>query len=131
MDSAKILVIEDNPDIARAVAYCLRQEGHQVTVVADGEEGLEEAIAGEPDLIVLDLMLPSLEGEEICRRIRAHSSPAVQKIPILILSAKGSENERIIGKISGGSAYLTKPFEMEDLLDGVKWFLEKARNGKS
>jgi len=112
----RILVIEDDPDIARLVEIHLRDSGCNVEHVADGAQGLERALEGAYDLIVLDLMLPGVDGLEICRRVRAQESYT----PILMLTAKSSELDRVVGLEMGADDYLTKPFSVLELVARIK-----------
>jgi DNA-binding response OmpR family regulator len=111
-----ILVIEDNPDISELVSLHLRDYGHGVEVVGDGELGLRRALSGEFHLIILDLMLPGMNGLEICSKLRAGSS----YVPILMLTAKSSEVDRVVGLETGADDYLIKPFSIHELLARVK-----------
>jgi len=112
----RILVIEDDPDIAKLVEIHLRDTGCKVDHVPDGLAGLELATNGAYDLIVLDLMLPGIDGLEICRRVRAQESYT----PILMLTAKSSELDRVVGLEMGADDYLTKPFSVLELVARVK-----------
>jgi len=112
----RILVVEDNTDIAQLVALHLRDLECEVTVAADGATGFELASAGGWDLIILDLMLPRMEGLELCRRLRAGDSYT----PILMLTAKSSEIDRVVGLEMGADDYLTKPFSIRELIARVK-----------
>ncbi|MGD8308118.1 MAG: response regulator transcription factor [Chromatiales bacterium] len=118
----RILVIEDNEDIARLVALHLRDLECEVRVVADGCRGLEEARSGAYDLIVLDLILPGLDGLELCRRLR--SGPGYT--PVLMLTARSSEIDRVLGLELGADDYLTKPFSIRELLARVKAILRRV-----
>ncbi len=112
----KILVVEDDQDIAHLVQFHLRDTGYEVDVVHDGTAGLTHALATSYDLIVLDLMLPGMEGLELCRTLR--TSP--QYSPILMLTAKSTEIDRVFGLEVGADDYLTKPFSVLELLARVK-----------
>ena len=112
----KILLIEDNPDICELVSLHLRDMGYSVEVEMDGDKGLLRAVSGEFQLIILDLMLPGMNGLEICTRLRAELS----FIPILMLTAKSSEVDRIVGLETGADDYLIKPFSIHELLARVK-----------
>jgi DNA-binding response OmpR family regulator len=112
----KILVIEDNPDICELVSLHLRDLGYSVEVEMDGNSGLHRATSGEFQLIILDLMLPGMNGLEICTKLRAEFS----YVPILMLTAKSSEVDRIVGLEIGADDYLTKPFSIHELLARVK-----------
>ena len=114
--SRKVLVVEDNPDIANLVSLHLKDLDCEVRIAADGVKGLDEARAGHYDLIVLDLMLPGLEGLELCRRLRGEADYT----PILMLTAKSSEVDRVVGLEMGADDYLTKPFSIRELLARVK-----------
>jgi len=119
---ARILVIEDDGDIADALRSHLEHAGHSVTVSADGTDGLALAGRGGYDLLIVDLMLPGLDGYEVCRRLRDRS----ESLPILILTARASERERVRGLELGADDYLTKPFGMSELLARVKALLRRA-----
>ena len=112
----KILVIEDNPDICDLVCLHLRDLGYSVDVEMDGEKGFGRAVSGEYQLIILDLMLPGMNGLEICTKLRAD----FPYISILMLTAKSSEVDRIVGLETGADDYLTKPFGIYELLARVK-----------
>ncbi len=114
--SRHILIIEDNRDIAHLLQLHLRDASYRVDVVEDGIEGLARARAGAYDLIVLDLMLPRLDGLEVCRGLRA----AGTQTPILMLTAKSAEVDRVLGLEIGADDYLTKPFSIHELLARVK-----------
>jgi DNA-binding response OmpR family regulator len=120
--SAKtVLVIEDEASLASTLSYNLRKNGFNVSSAADGVEGLQAARRDRPDVIVLDLMLPRMDGLEVCRRIRAESD-----VPILMLTAKGEELDRVVGLEMGADDYLTKPFSMRELLARVRALLRRA-----
>lgn len=114
--SRKILVVEDNPEIADLVALHLRDMRCEVDVAHDGRSGLEKALSGAYDLLVLDLMLPEVEGLEICKQVR--SGP--DYTPILMLTAKSGELDRVLGLEVGADDYLTKPFSIRELIARVK-----------
>ncbi|MCC6943793.1 MAG: response regulator transcription factor [Thermomicrobiales bacterium] len=110
-----ILVVDDEPALVDAISYSLRREGWRVIAAYDGLEAVEMQRAEQPDLLVLDVMLPGLDGIQVCRTIRHHSS-----VPILFLSAKGEDVDRILGLEIGGDDYLTKPFVMRELVARVR-----------
>ena len=112
----KILIIEDNQDLARLVESHLRDLSFEVELTFDGQAGLAKARAENYDLIILDLMLPGLDGLEICRRLRRQS----KYVPILMLTAKSSEMDRVVGLELGADDYVTKPFSIPELLARVK-----------
>jgi len=111
-----ILVIEDDPDIGSLVELHLRDAGHRVEVEPSGTRGLELALSGDFELVILDLMLPGVDGLEICRRLRAER----HHIPILMLTARSTEVDRVVGLEMGADDYLTKPFSVRELLARVK-----------
>jgi DNA-binding response OmpR family regulator len=112
----RILVIEDDKDIAHLVELHLRDTGYEVSLAFDGNAGIEQALSKPHELIILDLMLPGVDGLEICRRVRAAS----HYIPILMLTSKTSELDRVLGLEIGADDYLTKPFSIRELLARVK-----------
>lgn len=116
-----MLVIDDDPNVSEVVATYLRREGAIVEVCSDGETGLETALADPPDLVVLDLMLPGLDGLEVCRRIQA-----LAPVPVVMLTAKGDETERIVGLELGADDYVSKPFSPRELVARVKAVLRRA-----
>ena len=129
MDCKRILVIEDEISISRILALNLREYGYEVMVAVDGESGLEQVSRNiPPDLIILDLMLPDLSGEEVCKRIREDDREEVNHIPIIMATAKSSDADRIIGKVIGASRYLAKPYSTEALLREIGQLLHG--NGK-
>ncbi|WP_457666745.1 response regulator transcription factor [Thiolapillus sp.] len=113
---SNILVVEDDEDIAFLVAMHLRDHGAEVDVCHHGQEGLDKACSGNYDLIILDLMLPGVDGLEICRRVRAQESYT----PILMLTARSAEMDRVLGLEIGADDYLTKPFSVRELVARAK-----------
>lgn len=111
----KILVVEDEALIADAVAARLRSEGYEVQLAADGPSGVEHARRWEPDLVILDLMLPGLDGLEVCRRIQRE-----RHLPVLMLTARDDETDLVVGLAVGADDYLTKPFSMRELVARVQ-----------
>jgi DNA-binding response OmpR family regulator len=118
----KILVVEDETALQETLTYNLERQGYQVDVAGDGRAALEVARRGSPNLIILDLMLPVLDGYEVCRILRQEMS-----VPILILTARDDEIDRVIGLEIGADDYLTKPFSMRELLARVKALLRRVR----
>ena len=118
----KVLVIEDDHDIADLVALHLRDEGYDVEVQRNGSDGLAAALSGQHELIILDLMLPGIDGLSICRRLRGEE----RYIPILMLTAKSSELDRVLGLEMGADDYLTKPFSIRELVARVKALFRRA-----
>jgi DNA-binding response OmpR family regulator len=117
----KILVVEDEKKIADVVAAYLKQDGYTVTTTSSGSRALDMVDKLGPDLIVLDLMLPDLSGEEVCRRLRLQSD-----VPIIMLTARSSEEERVQGLTMGADDYLTKPFSPRELVARVKSVLRRV-----
>jgi len=117
----RILVVDDEPHIVELVRYNLAQEGFEVSVAYDGHDALEKVRADAPDLIILDLMLPYVDGLEVCRHLRRDSS-----IPILMLTAKDGEQDRVMGLESGADDYVTKPFSPRELVARVRAILRRT-----
>ena len=118
----RILVIEDNTDIARLVALHLKDLSYQVDLATDGRSGLDRAMKGNYDLIILDILLPGLDGLEVCRRLRGAS----KHTPVLMLTARTTELDRVLGLELGADDYLTKPFSIMELLARVKAIIRRA-----
>lgn len=121
----QVLVVEDEADISALVKHYLEKEGYRVLVVPDGAKGLAEAERRKPDLLILDLMLPGIDGLEVCKKIRGRSETA--SIPVLMLTAKGEESDKIIGLELGADDYLTKPFSPRELVARVKALLRRTQ----
>lgn len=119
---SRILIVEDERKIARFLELELRHEGYEVETAADGRAGLEMALSGAPDLLVLDLMLPGLSGIEVCRRLRHESD-----VPIIMLTAKDDVSDKVMGLDMGADDYMTKPFAIEELLARIRVALRKPR----
>lgn len=119
-----ILVVDDEPSLRDAIAYSLKREGWRVELAVDGFEAVQQNSQLQPDLIVLDVMLPGLDGIQVCRSIRAKSD-----VPVLFLSAKGEDVDRILGLEIGGDDYLTKPFVMRELVARVRANLRRSHRG--
>lgn len=118
----KILIVEDEPALQESLAYNLHHQGYQTEIVGDGLAAIEAARRISPDLIVLDLMLPKLDGFEVCRILRREMT-----VPILILTARDEEIDRVVGLEIGADDYLTKPFSMREFLARVKAQLRRVR----
>ncbi len=119
-----ILVVEDEPDIAEILQFNLEKEGYAVSAVGDGAEALREIAASRPDLVVLDIMLPGLDGLEVCRRLR--SRPETQDLPILVVSARGEEIDRVVGLELGVDDYVAKPFSPREVVLRVGAILRRT-----
>jgi len=113
----KILIIEDDPATQRLVDYSLRQEGYEVITASNGLDGIRKALGESPDLVILDVMLPGMDGFEICYRLR--SEPATKKLPILMFSAKAQEIDKDTGIKVGADEYLTKPSPPAEIVSRV------------
>lgn len=116
-----ILIVDDEPSLRDAVSYTLRKEGYRVEIAASGGEAIQAARRSRPDAIVLDVMLPGLDGLQVCRTLRSEST-----VPILLLSAKGEEIDRVVGLEMGADDYLGKPFAMRELLARIRAMLRRA-----
>ena len=121
--SKRILIIEDEQDLVRLLKYNLDKEGFRVNAVSDGSLVLAEMRREEPDLLVLDLMLPGMDGLEICRQVRRHDR--YSSIPILMLTARSDEADRVVGLEIGADDYVTKPFSMRELIARVRALLRR------
>jgi DNA-binding response OmpR family regulator len=122
-----ILIVEDDAALRETIAYNLRGEGYHVLVAADGISALEVARLNQPTLILLDLMLPRLDGLEVCRQLRAR--PETTNIPILMLTARGEETDKIVGLEMGADDYVTKPFSWNELRARVRALLRRSEYG--
>ncbi len=117
----RVLVVEDEPDMLRVVAGALREEGYAVDTAEDGEDGLFKAIAWEYDVLVLDVMLPKLDGWEILKKVRAS-----KRTPVLMLTARDAVKDRVRGLDSGADDYLAKPFELSELLARLRALIRRS-----
>jgi DNA-binding response OmpR family regulator len=121
-DGAKILIVEDETMVADVVSRYLRRDGFQVVIATDGQAALDLAREQTPDLVLLDLMLPKIDGLEVCRRLRATSS-----VPIIVVTAKGEEADRIVGLELGADDYVSKPFSPRELVARVRAVLRRTK----
>jgi DNA-binding response OmpR family regulator len=117
----RILLVDDEPSIQKMLLHALEREGFQVHAVGDGEEALEAFGAYEPHLIILDIMLPKIDGTEVCRRIRSQSD-----VPIIMLTAKDDEIDRVVGLELGADDYVTKPFAVRELVARVRAIMRRV-----
>ena len=122
----KILIVEDDPGLQKILGLRLKKSGYEAVAVPDGPEGLKEARRAAPDLIILDLILPGLSGEEVCKAIREDEDEKFSRIPIIMLTAKSSDVDRIIGKMIGANDYVVKPFDPDSLLEKIRKVLAPA-----
>jgi DNA-binding response OmpR family regulator len=119
----KVLIIEDDPDTSSLVAQYLTREGYSVGVAADGVKGLRQIKENFPDLLILDVILPEMDGFEVCRKLRG--DPATSRLPILMLTALGEESDKVVGLELGTDDYVTKPFSPKELMARVKGLLRR------
>jgi DNA-binding response OmpR family regulator len=117
----RILIVEDNPSVLRATGFILEKEGYEVLTAVDGLDGLKKAKEENPDLLILDVMLPGIDGFEICHSLRAE--PQTAQLPILMFSAKGQETDKATGLKVGADEYLVKPVDREVLINKVEALL--------
>jgi DNA-binding response OmpR family regulator len=120
--SARILLVDDEHAVQTLLSYPLRKDGYHVTSAQDGREALQRLEEGRFDLVILDLMLPKLDGVEVCRELRSRS-----QVPIIMLTAKGSETDKVAGLEVGADDYITKPFSMREFRSRVKAALRRSR----
>jgi DNA-binding response OmpR family regulator len=123
---SRILIVEDEPVLLRGLGDSFRARGCHVLTAADGEAGLDLALSGEPDLILLDIMLPKLNGYELCRAVRARAVD----VPIVMLTARGQEEDIVLGLNSGADDYVTKPFSIRELTARVNAFLRRRNSAR-
>jgi two-component system alkaline phosphatase synthesis response regulator PhoP len=121
MNSKTILIVDDEEDLVETVRFPLEMEGYHVLVSHNGEEALDQARKEKPDLILLDLMLPKVDGYKVCHRLK--SDDRYKHIPVLMLTAKSQEKDMMLGMETGANEYITKPFDIRDLLKKVKQHL--------
>ncbi|MHB8105504.1 MAG: response regulator [Dehalococcoidales bacterium] len=122
MANDKILIVEDDVNLLEAIKYNLRKEGYNVVTAGDGERALEVARQEKPDLLILDIMLPKMNGFEVCRILRKEMT-----VPILMLTAKADETDKIVGLEIGADDYMTKPFSMRELMARVRAMLRRVK----
>jgi DNA-binding response OmpR family regulator len=121
---ARILIVEDETPLAETVAYNLREEGYKVSVASDGVAALDLIQQEKPDVVLLDVMLPSIDGLEVCRLIRRESD-----VPVIMLTAKSREIDKVVGLEVGADDYITKPFGMMELIARVRAAIRRSRGG--
>lgn len=115
---ARVLVVDDEPDLVRILEFGLRAAGYQVEIAADGQEGLKKAREIRPDIILLDLMLPKLDGYKVCRLLKFDER--YRHIPIIILSARTQEGDQALAKEMGANRFITKPYEFSEILSHIE-----------
>jgi two-component system OmpR family response regulator len=118
----KVLIVEDDANLLEAIKYNLRKEGYDVVAASDGEQALDTARKEKPGILILDIMLPKLNGFEVCRILRKEMT-----IPILMLTAKADETEKIVGLEIGADDYMTKPFSMRELMARIRAMLRRTK----
>ena len=123
MNPKKILVVDDEIDLVETIRFSLQAEGYTVLVAYSGEDALNQARKENPDLILLDIMLPKLDGYKVCRLLKFDER--YRHIPILMLTAKTQEKDKIVGIETGADEYMTKPFNMDELMEKIKAYLNK------
>ena len=123
MSRKQVLVIDDEKDIVKLLDYNLKKEGYDVASAFTGEAGLKEAFSRRPDLVILDLMLPEIDGLEVCKLLKA--DPRTRATPVLMLTAKDSETDEVVGLTVGADDYVAKPFNVQVLLARVKKLLQR------
>jgi phosphate regulon transcriptional regulator PhoB len=128
MERQKILVVDDEPDIVELVSYNLGKEGFIVSSAPDGEKALGMIRHNRYDLVVLDLMLPGIQGADLCRTLRAN--PETERLPIIMLTAKAEESDRVLGLEIGADDYISKPFSVKELVARVRAVLRRSRDRK-
>ncbi len=125
MAKGTILIVEDDRDILEMVQYNLQEEDYETISAMNGRAGVDMAVASRPDLIILDIMLPILDGFEVCRKLK--SDQATAAIPIIILSAKSQETDKVVGLELGADDYVTKPFSPRELIARIRAILRRGR----
>jgi two-component system, OmpR family, phosphate regulon response regulator PhoB len=128
MAKTKVLVIEDDRSLAEVLSYNLKQSGYDVLVATDGQDGLLQAQIKSPDIVILDLMLPVIDGLDVCRRLRADAS--TRDLLVVMLTAKAEESDELVGFSLGADDYVTKPFSVKVLLERIK-ALRRRRTAES
>ncbi|HXX93383.1 MAG TPA: response regulator transcription factor [Planctomycetota bacterium] len=124
MSKGKVLIVDDEKDLVKLVRYNLEREGYEVLAATTGESGLAMALAHSPRVVILDRMMPGLDGLEVCRQLR--QQPRATYLPILLLTAKATEEDRVAGLEAGGDDYITKPFSPRELVARIKAVLRRA-----
>ena len=118
----RVLIVDDEPDIVETLKFVLEIEGMNCKTAFDGEEALNKVKSEMPDLIILDVMLPKINGYKICRLLKFDSK--YKEIPILMVTARSQEEDKVIGEETGADEYITKPFDIDDLVQKVKKYLD-------
>ena len=119
----KILIVDDEPDIVETLKFLIESEGFESIIAMDGEEALKKAKEENPDIIILDVMLPKINGYKVCRLLKFDSD--YKHIPILMVTARSQEEDKVIGEITGADEYITKPFDINELVKKIHFYLKK------
>ena len=125
---ARVLVVDDEPDLVRILEFGLKAAGYQVETASDGQEGLKKAREQKPDIILLDLMLPKLDGYKVCRLLKFDER--YKHIPIMILSARTQEGDQNLAHEMGANRFLTKPYEFSEILQHIQALLKLSANAR-
>jgi two-component system alkaline phosphatase synthesis response regulator PhoP len=125
---ARVLVVDDEPDLVRILEFGLKAAGYVVETASDGQEGLKKAREQKPDIILLDLMLPKLDGYKVCRLLKFDER--YKHIPIMILSARTQEGDQNLAHEMGANRFLTKPYEFSEILQHIQALLKQAANAR-
>jgi two-component system, OmpR family, phosphate regulon response regulator PhoB len=125
MAKSKVLIVEDDRDLVEILTYNIKQAGYEVLIARDGQDGLRQAQIKTPEIVILDLMLPVVDGLEVCRQLR--SDPATRDVLIMMLTAKSEESDQVVGLSMGADDYVTKPFSVKVLVERMK-ALERRRS---
>jgi len=125
---ARVLVVDDEPDLVRILEFGLKAAGYQVETASDGQEGLKKAREQKPDIILLDLMLPKLDGYKVCRLLKFDER--YKHIPIMILSARTQEGDQNLAHEMGANRFLTKPYEFPEILQHIQALLKLSANAR-
>src|SRR5437867_2773809 len=120
----RVLLVEDEPDVAELIDYNLAREGYEVLQVANGADALRQAREARPDLVLLDLMIPQLNGWEVCRRLK--QDPATRAIPVIMVTARAEEGDKVLGFEMGADDYVTKPFAIRELIARARAVLRRS-----
>jgi len=123
MSAKKILIVDDEVDLVETIRFLLEMEGYSVLVSRDGEDALNQARRENPHLIILDIMLPKLDGYKVCRQLK--SDKRYKQIPILMLTARTQQKDKILGMEAGADEYIMKPFDLAAFMEKVKTYLRK------
>jgi DNA-binding response OmpR family regulator len=123
-DKKKILIVDDEPDILETLKFLIESEGFQSITAMDGEDALKKAKETNPDLIILDVMLPKINGYKVCRLLKFDNK--YKHIPILMVTARSQEEDKVIGEETGADEYITKPFDIEELIEKVNNYINKV-----